>query len=182
MTLVISHIIYLFFRKFLNFHSWKWIFSHRTNNSYFFSKKRHLVWLLTLAVYFRCKYWRSPTRNVRKNLVKGYFIKQLLMPWPRCSNIQQYLCRFCDLIVKFRAQQYLPVVYVSRVDLLPKLKEGRIKVDVRIIINTLGLFSGILIALKSTFNNKKWNNAWIVLLLSSNGWILLDNIFWKSKR
>ena len=90
-TLVISHIIYLFFRKFLNFHSWKWIFSHRTNNSYFFSKKRHLVWFLTLAVYFRCKYWRSPTRNVRKNLVKGYFIKQLLMPWPRCSNIQQYL-------------------------------------------------------------------------------------------
>ena len=97
------------------------------------------------------------------------------------NNICQ-TCRFCDLIMKFRAQQYLPVVYVSRVDLLPKLKKGRIKVDVRIIINTFGLFSGILIALKSIFNNKKWNNSWIVLLLSSNGWILLGNIFWKSKR
>ena len=50
------------------------------------------------------------------------------------------------------------------------------------IINTFGSFSGIVIALKTIINNKKWNNAWIVLLLNENGWMLLENIFWKSKR
>ena len=44
-----------------------------------------------------------------------------------------------DLIVKFRAQQYLLVVYISRVDLLPKPKEGRITVNMQRIINALGL-------------------------------------------
>ena len=97
------------------------------------------------------------------------------------SNIRQ-TCKFFDLIVKFRAQQYLPVVYVSRVDLLPKPKEGKITVNVRRIINTFGSFSRIVIALKTIINNKKWNNAWIVLLLNGNEWMLLENIFWKSKR
>ena len=41
------------------------------------------------------------------------------------NNICQ-TCKFSDLIVKFRAQQYLPVVHVSRVGLLPKPKEGKI--------------------------------------------------------
>ena len=50
------------------------------------------------------------------------------------------------------------------------------------IINTFGSFSGIVIALKTIINNKKWNNAWIVLLLNENGWMLSENIFWKSKR
>ena len=40
------------------------------------------------------------------------------------NNIRQ-TCKFFDLTMKFRAQQYLPVVNVSRVDLLPKPKEGR---------------------------------------------------------
>ena len=84
--------------------------------------------------------------------------------------------------MKFSAQQYLPVVYVLRVDLLPKPKEGKITVNMRRIINTFRSFSGIVIALKTIINNKKWNNAWIFLLLNGNGWMLLENIFWKSKR
>ena len=42
---------------------------------------------------------------------------------------------------------------------LPKPKEGRITVNMRRIINTFGSFSGIVIALKTIFNNRKWNNA-----------------------
>ena len=84
--------------------------------------------------------------------------------------------------MKFSVQQYLPVVYVLRVDLLPKPKEGKITVNMRRIINTFGSFSRIVIALKTIINNKKWNNAWIVLLLNGNGWMVLENIFWKSKR
>ena len=74
------------------------------------------------------------------------------------NNIRQ-TCKFFDLIVKFRAQQYLPVVYVSRVDLLPKPKEGKITANMRRIINTFGSFNGIVIAWKTIINNKKWNNA-----------------------
>ena len=84
--------------------------------------------------------------------------------------------------MKFSAQQYLPVVYVLRVDLLPKPKEGKITVNMRIIINMFGSFSGIVIALKTIINTKKWNNVWIVLLLNGNGWMLVENIIWKSKR
>ena len=73
-------------------------------------------------------------------------------------------------------------MYVSRVDLSPKPKEGKITVNMRRIINTFGSFSGIVIALKTIINNKKWNNALIVLLLNGNRWMLLENIFWKSKR
>ena len=97
-------------------------------------------------------------------------------------NIICQTCKFFDLIVKSCAQQYLPVVYVSRVDLLPKPKEGKVTVNMRTTINKFGSFSCIVIALKTIINNKKWNNAWIVLLLSGNGWMLLENIFWKSKR
>ena len=64
-------------------------------------------------------------------------------------------------------------------DLLPKPKEGKITVNMRIIINTFGSFSGIVIALKTMISNKIWNNAWTVLLLNGNGWMLLENIFWK---
>ena len=74
------------------------------------------------------------------------------------NNIRQ-TCKFFDLILKFRAQHYLPVVYVSRVDLLPKPKEGKITVNMRRIINKFGSFSGIVIALKTFISNKKWNNA-----------------------
>ena len=53
------------------------------------------------------------------------------------SNIRQ-TCKFFDLIVKFHAKQYLPVVHVSRVDLLPKPKEGKITINMQRITN-LGL-------------------------------------------
>ena len=92
------------------------------------------------------------------------------------NNIRQ-TCKFFDLIMKLRAQQYLPVVYVLRVDLLSKPKEGNITINMRRIINTLGSFSGIVIALKTIINNEKLNNAWIVFLLNGNGWMLLENIF-----
>ena len=97
------------------------------------------------------------------------------------NNICQ-TCKFFALTVKFRSQKYLPVVYVSRVDLLPKPKEGKITVNMRRIINTSGSFNGIEIALETIINNIKWNNAWIVLLLNSNGWTLVENIFLNSKR
>ena len=50
------------------------------------------------------------------------------------------------------------------------------------IIYTFRSFNGIEIALEPIINNIKWKNAWIVLLLNSNGWTPLENIFWKSKR
>ena len=57
--------------------------------------------------------------------------------------------------MKFRAQWYLPVNYVSRVDILPKPKEGRIIVHMQRIINTFGSFSSIAIALKTIINSNK---------------------------
>ena len=39
------------------------------------------------------------------------------------NNIRE-ACNLFDLIVKFRTQQYVPMVYISRVDLLPKLRLG----------------------------------------------------------
>ena len=68
------------------------------------------------------------------------------------NNIRQS-CKFFELTVKFRAQQYLPVMYVLKVDLLPKPKEGRIIVNMRRIMNTFGSFSGIVIVLKTIINS-----------------------------
>ena len=70
------------------------------------------------------------------------------------NNICQS-CKFFDLTVKFHAQQYLPVMYASRVDLLPKPKEGRIIVNMQRIIDTFGSFSSIAIVLKTIINSNK---------------------------
>ena len=54
--------------------------------------------------------------------------------WPghvvQTYNNIRHICKFFDLIVKFRARQYLTVVYVSRNNLLPKPKEGKITVNI----------------------------------------------------
>ena len=92
------------------------------------------------------------------------------------SNNIRRTCKSFDLMVKFLAQQYLPVVYVSRVDLLPKPIEGWTTVNMQRIINRFGSFSGTVMALKTVLWFLFYHHLQLMTIPSKIHFLLLKKL------
>ena len=75
----------------------------------------------------------------------------------------------------------LPQVYFSHPDIFPKLKEAVVRVNKERIIHNAGLFSGLVINMKKILDSEKWNRVWLDLVLLSQGWYVIRNLWWKTK-
>ena len=87
--------------------------------------------------------------------------------------------RFFHVVAVTRTRAFLPQVYFSRPDFLPKPVKGKITVNMLQLIRNFGLFSGIVMSLKDIINHSKYCTAWLVLPVSKYSWYIIENIFWK---
>lgn len=113
-------------------------------------------------------------------------IKTSTNSWPShvvlTYNAIKQVNKFWEIIMTSKGRQFLPNVYVPRVDILPKAIQGRIVVNVQRIIRNFGPFSGLSLELKNIINHPRWNSAWIEIVVYAYGWYVLENLFWKSRK
>ena len=97
-------------------------------------------------------------------------------------NALRSVCKFWRIVLDAKAMKYLPQVYFSHPDILPKSKGPVVQVNMQRIIRNAGSFSGLVIDMKKILNSEKWNRAWLDLILLSHGWYIIINVWWKTKK
>ena len=68
--------------------------------------------------------------------------------------------RFFQIVADAKTRVFLPQVYFSRPDLLPKPVKGKVTVNMQRLIKNFDLFSGIVMSLKDVINHPKYCTAW----------------------
>ena len=78
-------------------------------------------------------------------------------------NSIKEVCVFWKIVMLSNARKYLPSVYLSLPEVLPRGLNGRIVSNMQRIIQNTGSFSGLTLELKNIINNPKWHTALIEL-------------------
>ena len=92
------------------------------------------------------------------------------------NNIKE-VCVFWRTVMLSKARKYLPSVYLSLPEILPRGSNCRIVCNMQRIIRNTGSFSGLTLELKNIINNPKWHTTWTELVLMAHGWYVIENIF-----
>ena len=67
--------------------------------------------------------------------------------------------RFFQIVADGKTRAFLPQIYFSRPDLVPKPVKGKITVNMQQLIKNFGSFSGIVMSLKDIINHPKYCSA-----------------------
>ena len=102
--------------------------------------------------------------------------------WPNhvvaTFNSIRLVSRFFQIVADAKTGAFLPQVYFSRPDLLPKPVKGKITVNMQRLTRNFGSFSGIVMSLKDIIHHSKYCTSWLVLALIKYSWYIIENIFW----
>ena len=83
----------------------------------------------------------------------------------------------CLNAFKKKGQRLLPKIYINRVNILPKAKEGtgEITVNVKRLRKTFGAYGGFLLEIKRIIEDSQWRCGWLVLVAEECGWYSIRN-------
>ena len=124
-----------------------------------------------------------PPKIIEKIIIAA--VSTCIHAWPNhvvaTFNDIQSVSRFFQIVADARTRAFLPQVYFSRLDLLPKPVKGKIPVSVQRLVKNFGSFSGIVMSLKDIINHPKYCTASLVLAVSKYSWYIILKILFRKK-